>query len=151
LLLEQFKERFGGNVRQRRKQLGLSQEELAAHSGLSETSIGLLERGKVWPQFENLQAIADQLQVPIDALFASEMTMVTPSPLEALEIVKQALSSQKLGPAEREILGILSSINDPEMRTQFIKTVREIALGSFGASEIDQNLVKPSKNKSKRS
>jgi len=45
MMLTDIKNRFGTAVRSRRKRLGISQEELAGRSGLSERAIGNLERG----------------------------------------------------------------------------------------------------------
>ena len=46
-------ERFGKKIQFFREKAGISQEELAAHVGVSVTSISNIERGANYPSFEN--------------------------------------------------------------------------------------------------
>lgn len=59
---------FGGRVRELRKQRSLSQEALAARSGLHVTYIGQLERGKRNPSLESIEKIAKGLEIPLPEL-----------------------------------------------------------------------------------
>jgi transcriptional regulator with XRE-family HTH domain len=86
---------LGQSVRRYRDRIGLSQAELAEAVEMSETSIGLLERGKVWPEYETLEAIADALKVPIAAFFDIKSEPVKPSPAEALDVLRQVIESDK--------------------------------------------------------
>ena len=62
---------FGNRVRALRHRLGISQEELAARSGLHRTYVGGIERGERNPSLVNIGRIADALKVrPLD-LFES--------------------------------------------------------------------------------
>jgi transcriptional regulator with XRE-family HTH domain len=54
---------FGRNVRAKRQQLRLSQEELAARSGLHRTYIGSIERGERNVSLDNVARIARALAV----------------------------------------------------------------------------------------
>jgi transcriptional regulator with XRE-family HTH domain len=49
---------FGHQLRLARKQLGISQEELAGRAGLDRTFVGRVERGDFRTTLENAQALA---------------------------------------------------------------------------------------------
>jgi transcriptional regulator with XRE-family HTH domain len=53
---------FGGKVRERRLELGLSQESLANSSGLHRTYIGTIERGERNPALVNIARLAQALE-----------------------------------------------------------------------------------------
>ena len=59
---------LGGVIRARRKKLGLSQESLAAVSGLDRTYVGGLERGERNPTLKVLWQIAEAPEVPASEL-----------------------------------------------------------------------------------
>jgi transcriptional regulator with XRE-family HTH domain len=54
---------FGRRVREARRKLRLSQEELGERAGLHRTYIGHVERGEVNPSFKNVLLIAQALGV----------------------------------------------------------------------------------------
>jgi transcriptional regulator with XRE-family HTH domain len=54
---------FGDAVRDLRGQRGISQEELAALSGMHRTYLGGIERGHRNPSLTNIRRIADALRV----------------------------------------------------------------------------------------
>lgn len=60
---------FGLKVQQIRKELGLSQEELAYRAGVHRTYIGMIERAERNITLTNIKKIADALQVEIKDLF----------------------------------------------------------------------------------
>jgi len=60
---------FGGAIRDIRKQLGVSQEELALECGLDRTYISGIERGTRNPSLTNILKIAAALQVTPAELF----------------------------------------------------------------------------------
>jgi len=60
---------FAKNVRKRRTELGLSQEELAERAGVHRTYVGMLERGEKNVTIYNIERIAIALKVrPSDLL-----------------------------------------------------------------------------------
>ena len=63
----------GRCLRQRRGERSLSLRALAEQSGVSLNTLSLIENGKVSPSVSTLQRIAQTLQVPITALFESEI------------------------------------------------------------------------------
>jgi transcriptional regulator with XRE-family HTH domain len=64
------KSRFGLAIKQRRQEVGISQEVLAEWAGLHRTYIGDIERGARNLSLENIEKIAKALQIPISDLFA---------------------------------------------------------------------------------
>ena len=64
-----IRKRFGGAVRQRRQELGLSQEDLAERAELHRTYISDIERGSRNPSLQNIEKIAKALQTSISLLF----------------------------------------------------------------------------------
>ena len=61
---------FGRAVRSVRVERGLSQEALAAHSGLHRTYIGGIERGERNLSYANILRLAQALDVPASELVA---------------------------------------------------------------------------------
>ena len=58
----------GHRIRELRKGLDLSQEQLAHQCGVHRTFVGHIERGEVNPTLGTLIALADGLAVEVDAL-----------------------------------------------------------------------------------
>lgn len=54
---------LGETVRVRRKQLGLTQHQLAERSGLHRSYVGFIERGECNVSFKNLLRLAAALQI----------------------------------------------------------------------------------------
>ena len=65
------KVRFGCAVRQRRYELGLSQEDLAGKAGLHRTYISDIERGARNPSLEVIERLAISLDLRVAELFSS--------------------------------------------------------------------------------
>lgn len=63
---------FGTNLRSLRTALGISQEKLAEKSGLHRTYISDIERFQRSISLENIQRIADALEVETYKLFLEE-------------------------------------------------------------------------------
>lgn len=61
-------EKFGQRVREERKKLGLSQEELAARAEVHRTYIGMIERGEKNITLLNIEKIAKALNLEISEL-----------------------------------------------------------------------------------
>lgn len=57
---------FGEHIATQRKQLKISQDELAKRVGTSAFIIGRYERGKIKPSIEMAKKIADELGVTVD-------------------------------------------------------------------------------------
>ena len=63
---------FGTNLRKYRQKLGLSQEKLAEKSGLHRTYISDIERFQRSIALENIQRLADALQIDTYLLFVND-------------------------------------------------------------------------------
>jgi len=61
-------ERFSANLRRARERRGLSQEAVAALTGLHRTEISLLERAGREPRLATLIKLAAALDTPVEAL-----------------------------------------------------------------------------------
>jgi transcriptional regulator with XRE-family HTH domain len=61
----ELKHRIGIRVKEIRKARGLSQEELADRTGRSVDAISLLERGKIVPGLDTLDALSKGLGIPL--------------------------------------------------------------------------------------
>lgn len=57
------------SIRSRRKELGLSQEELAKKCGVSRQTVNAIENNKYDPTLALAFALAKELQVTVDELF----------------------------------------------------------------------------------
>lgn len=63
---------FGRNVKKYRSKLGISQEKLAEKSGLHRTYISDIERFQRSISLENIQRIADALEIETYKLFVED-------------------------------------------------------------------------------
>ena len=77
---------FGAALRALRTRNDMTQKQLADILGLSESTVGMYERGKREPEFETLEAIADYFNVDMDFLLGrsdiERKNTVTPVLLE---------------------------------------------------------------------
>lgn len=60
--------KFGNKVRERRAELGLSQEELASRAGVHRTYIGMIERAEKNITLGNIEKISKALKLNLDDL-----------------------------------------------------------------------------------
>ena len=64
-----LKVQFGRRLRTLRKRVDLTQEDLAENTGLTIESISNMERGIFGPKFDNLEKIANVIDVEVKELF----------------------------------------------------------------------------------
>lgn len=60
---------LGKRIQKRRKELGLTQEELGDKVGISRAYMGYIEQGRYAPSLEVLEKIAKNLKSPISDFF----------------------------------------------------------------------------------
>lgn len=70
--MKKLKKIIGQRIREQRKKLNLSQEELAFRVGLHFTFIGKIERGEKIASVATLKKIADALKISLTYLVADE-------------------------------------------------------------------------------
>jgi transcriptional regulator with XRE-family HTH domain len=68
-----LREILAKNVRLIRNKLGLSQEELADRAGLHRTYVGSIERGERNVSVDNIEKIAEALEVKPERLLSGEV------------------------------------------------------------------------------
>lgn len=61
--------RVGQRIKQRREELGLTQEQLAHKLGVATNYISTIERGASFPRYEKLVMILNALQTSADYIF----------------------------------------------------------------------------------
>lgn len=64
---------FAENLRQMRKDKGLSQEELAEIMGVSRQAVSKWEQGEIYPEVEKLMQLAKKFNLSLDRLLSSEI------------------------------------------------------------------------------
>lgn len=102
---------LGQRIRQRRKQIGLSQKGLSKSAGVSESSISLWESDNTAPRGANLHKLASALQCsPTWILFGDEdKTPEAPRPTD---------TSAKLKEDEQELLRLYRALPESEQVAQ---------------------------------
>lgn len=61
--------KFGKRLRELRKKVGLSQEELGFRAGIHRTYVGSIERGEQNVSIDNVHKLAKALRIPANNLF----------------------------------------------------------------------------------
>lgn len=108
---------IGHRIKEKRKETGLTQKELAQKVGLSEASISKYEHGKVEDVTHNmLIKFAEVLNVPISWLLGIDETPQTPLP---------SLSAE-----EKHLIGNFQSLN--RTGKNYIIQTMELALSFYG-------------------
>ena len=65
-----LRKNFGDRIRQLRKNLEISQEELGFRTGLDRTYISGIERGERNPSLDNIGKLAKELKISLKELFS---------------------------------------------------------------------------------
>ena len=87
---------LGLRVRECRKQRGMTQEELAAKTGISASFLGHVERGSRVASIDTLVALCNTLGVKADYLLAASLNVYESSMPEGLSQVDRTRLSQFL-------------------------------------------------------
>jgi transcriptional regulator with XRE-family HTH domain len=104
---------IGAVIRNRRKELGLSQEELAEMVGVSYQQIQRYENGSTMLNVENMQRIAQVLSMPITGFFKSEAVQKFVEP-----------STQILNAEEKSLIKLFRSLYSESDRKLAIRIIR---------------------------
>ena len=83
--------RIGKRIKQRREQIGLTQEQFAEKLGVAPNYISTIERGASFPRCEKLIAIINGLETSADAIFCDVINHTTEYRASVLSRKLQAL------------------------------------------------------------
>ena len=83
--------RIGKRIKQRREQIGLTQEQFAEKLGVAPNYISTIERGASFPRCEKLIAIINGLETSADAIFCDVIDHTTEYRASILSQKLQAL------------------------------------------------------------
>lgn len=102
---------LGQRIKQRRKEVGLSQSRLSKAAGVSDSSISLWESDTTAPRGQNLHKLASALQCsPTWILFGDE-DKAPSTPIEPSE-------QSQINEEERELLQLYRSLPESEQQAQ---------------------------------
>ncbi len=102
---------FAENLKQIRKNRGLSQEELAEIMEVSRQAISKWELGESYPEVEKLLILSKRLNISLDVLLSTDVTM---SPASAAESVAKAIAL--VSPNENVIVSCTKVLSSQKMK-----------------------------------
>ena len=95
--------RVGKRIKERREELGMTQEEFAEKLGVATNYISTIERGASFPRYEKLVLLLNGLQTSADAIFCDVLD--NSNSYQASELSKKL---EELPPDEQKrILGVV--------------------------------------------
>jgi SOS-response transcriptional repressor LexA len=83
---QRAEESIGARIRRQRRRLGLSQEQLAAASGVNQGYISQIERDRVQPRKRTIDALAVALSLPQGVLIGGGRDHDAPQPLDTRDL-----------------------------------------------------------------
>jgi len=98
---------LGQRIRELRRILSLTQEELAARAGISVSFLSMMERGDRVPHIETLAKLADALRVPLPEMFLGLGETPESSP-RLLHSLIEYLEHQPLDADDVEVLLVVA-------------------------------------------
>lgn len=102
---------IGLKIRERRKELGLTQEKLAEALGITYQQLQRYENGTSYLNTDRLQAISNALNVPITYFFEEPDE-------ERIKIMDRG--HPYMSPEEKEFMKYLSKIDNPEFKKSIL-------------------------------
>ena len=97
-------EKFASFITQRRKQLNLTQKDIAEKLHVSISAVSKYERGLSYPDITLLEPLSQILEVTIVDLLKGEISHNDLSSLEAIDLFLELISKQRLKEYRRKIL-----------------------------------------------
>ena len=77
------------NIKYLRKQMHLTQEQLAGKIGIKRSLLGAYEEGRADPRLNNLQKMADIFGVTVDMLIGRDITKMSDEELKGQQVKKK--------------------------------------------------------------
>lgn len=133
-------------LRKMRKNLGISQKELAKISGVSQSYIARLEKGDINPTYENIRKIynylqshskkADQMDIEVSKIMTTNVVVcqATDSIITTLDILKKYGISQM--PVLNSEMRVVGTIGEGEVNEFLMKGISPDALKKMTVSKI---------------
>ncbi|MCI5604963.1 MAG: helix-turn-helix domain-containing protein [Clostridia bacterium] len=101
---------LGKEIRKRRNNLGISQDELAFKSGISAAHLGQIERALKNPTIETVSNIASALNISLSDLFSFESKLPASSDEQATDNKISAYLSSMSEEDKKDVLKIIKII-----------------------------------------
>ena len=105
----------GQAIFQRRRALGMSQEELAEKVGIGQQSLSRMEQGKTAPRFERLQNLADALDCRVVDLFAEPQESADFYAASLTELFR-VLSDEQRAFVHRQVAQLVNFLRENEKK-----------------------------------
>lgn len=118
-----LKKIVGGHIREYRRKAGYKTVEAFAEAlDVHPNSVGELERGANWVSPEMLEKLMTLFGAPPAAFFPGSNRAVKPTPEEALEVLREALTekpkeAENLTPARLRLLELIGALNEAELES----------------------------------
>ena len=106
------------NIREKRKEKGITMKELGARIGCSESAISQYETGKRSPDYETLLKLAEELDTSVNYLLTGTDIQPTTRPGVSDEEIKLALWNGEKGMTDEQYQEIKNFANFIKMRNQ---------------------------------
>ena len=111
------KEEVGKRIKYLRKDRGLTSDELARLTGVSQSMVSQIERGQVSPSLETLWKLSHSLQVPVFSFFetevASTVVVTRAGDTQSIKRVRPNVSYQLLSPSSGKQMSFFKMIVTP--------------------------------------
>lgn len=120
------KEEVGKRIRYLRRLQGLTSDELAKLTGVSQSMISQIERGQVSPSLETLWKLSHSLKVPVFSFFETEesnaVTICRSGEEKLIKRVRPNVSYQLLSPSTGKQMSFFKMVVEPgeELDTPFM-------------------------------
>ena len=95
--MQRFKERLGCIIRKQRKNMNITQEQLAEQIGVTTGSIGQYERGETMPTVENLKLLLECLAIDPGEVFSGEYDINS-------EVIELLHAFKRMKPIKRKFM-----------------------------------------------
>jgi transcriptional regulator with XRE-family HTH domain len=145
------------NLKHLRKQLGLTQEQMAVQLGIKRSLLGAYEEGRADPRISNLLKFAEIFTLPVDQLISTDLTQMNPvvkngtheKPQDNLRVLSITVDQHdkeniELVP-QKAAAGYLNGYSDPEYIEELPRFQLPVLPGSatYRAFEISGDSMLP--------
>ncbi len=139
-------------IRKMRKNLGISQKELAGLTGVSQSYIARLEKGEINPTYEKVRRIyeilnrsgmrANSIDIDVSKIMSSTVLMITQgeSVVHALTLMRERGYSQLPVTDDKRVVGTITEadINDLLVKGKSIESLRNMLVKNIMGPALPQ-------------